>query len=71
MTQEYGYVKNRFWLKQTFNVTIETKHWLMYRCTLCDWTWVAQDSANRQTLEGRLALHLVDRHVDFGELLVG
>jgi len=63
-------VRNRGWLRGTFSVTHESSNWLIYHCTLCAWYLLATNFSNRTRLEGRLALHLVEWHVDLGELLV-
>jgi len=65
------YWRNRSWLVQTFNVTQEAARWWTYHCTLCDWHLYARDDARRLRLSARLALHLVEHHVDLAELVVG
>ena len=62
--------RNRNWMKETFRAERESARWFVYHCLYCGWGWAATTTASHTALEGRLALHLVERHVDLGELLV-
>jgi len=62
--------RNRDWMARTFVAERESANWWVYKCTLCKWARADNVTTNRNVLEGRLAVHLVQAHVDLGELVV-
>ncbi len=63
-------VRNPAFVVQCFGSRRESAAWVIAECRYCPWEWPYTANVNLWALRLRLALHLVECHVDIDELLM-